>query len=197
MVVCPFSASAITSAPTRDSHIPISQVKKRWGVIHANSFCIFWQKKPNPSASAWNISYFCANTKQPYPYIPGSKSDWGSNPSLFTWTIKAEVYEDNFSSMYTSQLFCFITKRIQNKIIQKYEKCHTKLCSMTVQMLKWARILSWFWFCSFGISYTIKTRNLWQNSNRILPFYPKTTKIQTEKGIFLAFVGKKRGGVHS
>ena len=46
MVVCPFSASAITSAPTRDSHIPISQVKKRWGVIHANSFCIFWQKSP-------------------------------------------------------------------------------------------------------------------------------------------------------
>jgi hypothetical protein len=45
--------------------------------------------------------------------------------------------------MHTSQLFCFLTKRIQNKIIQKYEKCHTKFC-MTVQMLKRARLVSWF-----------------------------------------------------
>ena len=102
----------VISAPTWDSHIPISQTQKAIGG----------------------------------PILP----------YLHEQLKQKSTYEYNFSSMYTSQLFCFITKQIQNKIIQKYEKCHTKLC-LTVQMLKWARLLFWFWFCRFGISYTVKT----------------------------------------
>ena len=90
---------------------------------------------------------------------PRSKSDGGSFmpiPSVYFDKKSLILDEDNFSRMYIFRLFCLITKRIQNKIIQKYEKFHTKLC-MTVQMLKWTRFLSWFWFCSFGISDTIQT----------------------------------------
>ena len=66
MVVCPFSASAITSAPTRDSHIPTSPVL--YTVCSIEPLCVLHSRFPTKKKCV--IAYFWPqNSSQKFPFF--------------------------------------------------------------------------------------------------------------------------------